>query len=235
MARVPTERWVGFGALANVALLAVGVVRTPTALTASRNGPLGLGAALGMLALYAWLVRSGPLSSRRNHDGAVDAGAKLGLALGAFFAAQVLVEYIIPVTPRIDSALGMVVFGSLPIWFLASGIVGGRRGGSVRAGIASASLTAVFGTLAWFLIILLSLEAFRGTPQQERVLNADMVVDDFRRSGMTDFRAFVLQDYWGGGFFHMLLSPILATPFGALGGWLRSLGRRAEGRCRTAR
>jgi hypothetical protein len=233
--KTPPSTWVGLGALAIVALLAVGVARTPTALTASRNGPLGLVAALGMLALYVWLVRSGPLARRRNHAGALDAGGRIGLALGAFFAAQVLVEYAIPVTPRLDSLLGLITFGSLPLWFLATGLVGGRRGGSVRAGIAAAALAAIVGTLAWFLVVLGSYEAFRGTHWQDRVLLADNVLADFRGSGMTDLRAFVLQDSWGGGFFHMLLSPILAVPFGALGGRLGPLGRRPGDKVRTAR
>ena len=46
----------------------------------------------------------------------------------------------------------------------------------------------------------------------------DQILADFRRSGATDLRAFIFEDYMGGGFFHSLLGPILAIPLGGLGG-----------------
>jgi hypothetical protein len=35
---------------------------------------------------------------------------------------------------------------------------------------------------------------------------------------MTDFNAFIVQDFWGAGFFHLLLSPIIASILGSIGG-----------------
>jgi hypothetical protein len=44
------------------------------------------------------------------------------------------------------------------------------------------------------------------------------VISDLKRSGMTDLRAFVTQDYLGGAFFQSLLGPLVATILGAFGG-----------------
>jgi hypothetical protein len=49
----------------------------------------------------------------------------------------------------------------------------------------------------------------------ERVWRAEGTYDDFARSGMSDIRAFVVQDFWGAGFFHLLAGLVLA---GILGG-----------------
>jgi hypothetical protein len=37
---------------------------------------------------------------------------------------------------------------------------------------------------------------------------------------MTDFNAFIIEDFLGAGFFHLLLGSILATMLGAIGGLL---------------
>ena len=59
--------------------------------------------------------------------------------------------------------------------------------------------------------------AFMGTARQEQVLTADQVFEDFKRSGMTDLRAFIMQDYLGGVFFHLLLGLIVAGLLGLMG------------------
>jgi hypothetical protein len=43
---------------------------------------------------------------------------------------------------------------------------------------------------------------------------------------MTDLRAFIIQDYLGGGFFHSLLAPLLAFPLGATGGLVAKVWER---------
>jgi hypothetical protein len=67
-------------------------------------------------------------------------------------------------------------------------------------------------------MILLTYYLFIGTPQEARSLQSDQVIVDFQRSGMSDLRAFIMQDYMGGRFFHSLLSPIIAGILGLFGG-----------------
>jgi hypothetical protein len=53
--------------------------------------------------------------------------------------------------------------------------------------------------------------------RQEQVLAADQVFEDFKRSGMTDLRAFIMQDYLGGVFFHLLVGLVVAGILGTMG------------------
>ena len=62
-----------------------------------------------------------------------------------------------------------------------------------------------------------------GTARQEQVLAADQVFEDFKQSGMTDLRAFVMQDYLGGVFFHLLLGLVVAGILGMVGALVAKL------------
>jgi hypothetical protein len=69
----------------------------------------------------------------------------------------------------------------------------------------------------WFILLLTTYYLFLGTPMEERFLEVDQVIADFQRSGMNDLRAFIIQDYLGGGFFHSLLGPASRIPAGRSG------------------
>jgi len=58
---------------------------------------------------------------------------------------------------------------------------------------------------------------FYGTARQERVFQAEGNFDDFRRSGMDDFRAFITEDFFGATFFHQILGPAVASLLGLIG------------------
>ncbi|HEV7386142.1 MAG TPA: hypothetical protein VGN89_14770, partial [Phenylobacterium sp.] len=77
----------------------------------------------------------------------------------------------------------------------------------------------------WYAVVLSVFFLFRGTPAQEAVLRAEGDYADFARSGMSDFNVFVMQDFLGAGFYHLLLSPVFGLVLGALGAgpvlWLR--------------
>jgi len=65
-----------------------------------------------------------------------------------------------------------------------------------------------------------------GTARQEQVLAADPVFEDFRRSGLADLRAFVMQDYLGGVFFPLLLGLVGAGILGLIGALMAKLVAR---------
>ena len=67
---------------------------------------------------------------------------------------------------------------------------------------------------------------FIGSPALDRVLRAEGAYDDFHRSGMTDLKAFVLQDLFGAGPFHPLAGLLLATACGSIGAALALTVRR---------
>ena len=61
---------------------------------------------------------------------------------------------------------------------------------------------------------------FRGSPRQVQVLRAEGDYEDFARRGMSDFNAFIMEDFMGAIFFHLLLGLLVAAVLGALGGLL---------------
>jgi hypothetical protein len=64
---------------------------------------------------------------------------------------------------------------------------------------------------------------FSGTARQAAVFRAEGNYADFQASGMRNLNAFVLEDFLGATFFHLVLGPLLA---GALG-WVGSLAGKA--------
>ena len=113
--------------------------------------------------------------------------------------------------------------------FLA-GLKGGRETGRIGLGALTAIGSAMIGSLIWAGSLLVTYYLFLGTVRQERVLAADQVFEDFRASGMTDLRAFIMQDYLGGIFFHLLLGLIVAALLGAMGGCAAKLIARTPKR-----
>jgi hypothetical protein len=58
------------------------------------------------------------------------------------------------------------------------------------------------------------------------VLRAEGDYEDFARSGMSDFNAFIMEDFMGATFFHLLLGLVVAAVLGVLGGLLgKAVGR----------
>ena len=81
---------------------------------------------------------------------------------------------------------------------------------------------ALIASLCWFILLLLYYLVFLDTAQEARFLEVDQGIADHQRhlqnGGTQDLRAFIYNDYMGGGFFHSLLVPLLAVLLGALGG-----------------
>jgi len=53
--------------------------------------------------------------------------------------------------------------------------------------------------------------AFRGSPRQVLVLRAEGNYEDFARSGMSDFNVFIMEDFMGATFFHLLLGLVVTA------------------------
>lgn len=128
-----------------------------------------------------------------------------------------LIEYLTPLTSDQDGTLAFLAFGTLFVIFFLTGLWGAKQTGRIRQGLLAAVWSALVGSLIWLNLVLITYYAFNGTPQESHFLEIDQTLADFQHSGMTDLRAFILQDYLGGGFFHLLLSPIFALIFGSAG------------------
>ena len=141
-----------------------------------------------------------------------------GLLAGAIFAGEILLEYAI--LPKDNTSWGIIEFGCVfAVYFLSSMVVSYRCKG-IRYGILAAVVNAMLSSVIWLLFALLTFYIFRGTTRQEHVFIAEGNFEDFARSGMTDFNTFVMEDFLGAGFFHLLLGPIIAAILGTIGGLL---------------
>ena len=137
-----------------------------------------------------------------------------GLAAGAVFAAEILLEYVC--LPPNNVVWGYIEFGAVfLIYALAAAWVASNRrtiGGAVGVAI----VAAVISSLLWCLVLLLAFYAYEGTSAQAAVLIAEGEPEDFLRSGMSDYRTFLIEDLYGATFFHLLLGPMLAALIGLI-------------------
>ena len=104
----------------------------------------------------------------------------------------------------------------------------GYRQCPFRWSVIAGAATAVISSLIWFIAVLVCFYIFFDTERQARVFRAEGNYEDFHRSGMADFNTFVMEDFFGAGFFHLLLGPIVASLLASLGG----LMGMALARCR---
>jgi hypothetical protein len=214
------------GALLAASLVAFGLRRIPTTLTAAPPaGALGLLGILIMLALYAAAGRFAPPWLARRRDPARCAAilntARLGgIAAGLVFAAEILLEY--SLLPADNSGFGAIEFGLVFVVLFVTAVYAAWRTGSLWDGVIAALGASLLASLIWYIAVLTTFYAFNGTPQQAQVLRAEGDVADFSQSGMNDFAAWMMQDFLGAGFFHLLLAPLLALILGLIGG---ALGR----------
>ena len=122
-------------------------------------------------------------------------------------------------------------FGGMFLCLFLAGLAGCRKTGSAWHGVLAAIGSTIIGSLVWVGSLLCTYYAFLGTARQQKVLAADQVFEDFKRSGMEDLRAFIMQDYLGGVFFHLLLGLIIAGILGAMGALAAKLLNYATKSC----
>jgi hypothetical protein len=191
-----------------VALVGWGWISTPDVSLLSVSG-----AAL-ILCIYALIsFRGAPLLERIQPPVARLVFA-LGLACGFVFVAEILLEYFLLF--RDNTLLGTVEFGLVFLGYFLAGLLAFLRTWRWRAALTVAVATSMLASLLWALAILLTFYLFRGTPAQKLVFMAEGNFDDFVRSGMHNFDTFVMEDFFGAIFFHLLLGPLAASILGAL-------------------
>jgi hypothetical protein len=147
-----------------------------------------------------------------------------GLLAGAVFGGEIILEYIL--LPTDNSHYGMVEFGTVFVLYFASAFVSALRSLSIKNAVLTSVASAFTASLLWVITLLAVFYAFRGSPRQVLVLRAEGDYEDFARSGMSDFNAFIMEDFMGATFFHLLLGLVVAAVLGVLGGLLgKAVGR----------
>lgn len=127
-----------------------------------------------------------------------------------------MLEYLL--LPANNTAWGLIEFGSVFALFVLAGAVVGARQLRLWPAALAGIWTSLIGSLIWLIVVLTVYYAFRGTAAQAAVLRAEGDLDDFQRSGLMDFNVFTMQDFLGGGFYHLLLSPAIAALLATIGG-----------------
>jgi hypothetical protein len=207
-------------------LIGLGLILTPSTIGASIQGPLGVAGALTALGGLGILGMVGSRTAGKKMPQVVETGAVFGLAIGFLFIVEMLYEYIALPGSEGNARLGHLEFGGMLFLLFLSGVQSGRESGAARDGVHRAVCASVIGSLIWAASLLTTYYIFLGSARQDQVLAADQVLEDFKRSGMTDLRAFVMQDYLGGIFFHSLLCLVAAVVLGMVGSFAGRLVAR---------
>jgi hypothetical protein len=197
-----------WGVMLGLALVLLGRFLVPT------TDLLSVGAACLVLIVYGLVGYF--VSPKIDPDVLVLVGV-FGLLAGAVFAGEILLEYVL--LPKDNTGWGVIEFGSVLALFFISGLVAAYRSKRMRVGVLASLGTAMLSSLIWLIFILLTFYGFRGTARQGLVFMAEGDYADFARSGMKDFNTFVMEDFLGAGFFHLLLAPL----FAAILGWIGAL------------
>jgi hypothetical protein len=210
--RSPVSFQAGFLAIDGIALAMVvlGWILIPT------TSLLSIGAAVGIVGVYGLV---GGVSARRlyrRNPLILQTASVFGLIAGLIFVSEILWEYL--TLPADNTRLGLIEFGSVFLLFFISSLLVGHRTRKPGQAVLSAIGSAMIGSLIWLVAVLAVFYIFRGSPQQAQVFRAEGNYEDFARSGMNDFNAFIMEDFMGAGFFHLLLVPIAAAILGTLGG-----------------
>ena len=164
--------------------------------------------------MAAW----GPARLDRRHPAILRGAVTFGLLAGAVFAAEIVLEYVL--LPANNSRFGMVEFGTVFGLYFVAAFVAALRSRSVPNAVLTSVASAFIASLIWVITVLTVFYVFRGSTRQGQVLRAEGDYEDFARSGMSDFNAFIMEDFMGATFFHLLLGPLVAAALGVLGGLL---------------
>ncbi|GHJ43392.1 hypothetical protein Cs7R123_07340 [Catellatospora sp. TT07R-123] len=205
-------RWIPALAVLGIVLAILGAVLFPAAL--GGGGLLALGGAIVAQAACVLLTRIGPLSPRRADPVVIRIGAVTGAVTGLLYGGEIVSEYVSSAVTDASVALGWAIVGTLVVSSMVAAAVATVRLRSIRAGLTAAAYAAIAEYLVWYPFVLGAYYAMRHSASLERVWRAEGTYLDFARSGMSDIRAFVMQDFWGAGFFHLVAGLIIAGLFG---------------------
>jgi hypothetical protein len=173
-------------------------------------------AASAILLAYGGMAALCPLRLSRRHPDILHWAVIFGLLAGAVFAGEIILEYLL--LPADNTRYGVVEFGTVFALYIASAFVSALRSRRIQDAVLTSVASAFIASLVWVITLLAVFYAFRGSARQALVLRAEGDYEDFARSGMSDFNVFIMEDFMGAVFFHLLLGLLAAVLLGVLGG-----------------
>ena len=175
--------------LAALLLIGYGVLLIPT------TSLLSVGAAVLMLGLYAVLGWTLLPRIDQHNPAILSLAIWAGLLAGVIFVVEPLLEY--SVLPTDNTAFGLIEFGLVFLIYAAtSGLLTYRRY-RLRESVLGAVVAALLSSLIWCIVTLAVFYVFYGSARQTEVFRAEGNYEDFQRSGMTNFNAFIMEDFPG--------------------------------------
>jgi hypothetical protein len=175
-------------------------------------------APLIILLAYGGMAALCPSRLYHRHPDILRRAITFGLLAGAVFTGEIVLEYIL--LPADNSRYGKIEFGLVFILYFASAFTSSLRSRNLKKAVLTSVASAFIASLIWVITLLAVFYAFRGSPRQALVLRAEGDYDDFARSGMSNFDTFIMEDFMGAAFFHLLLGLFVAAVLGILGGLL---------------
>lgn len=211
-------------ALLAALLVGVGLFVFPAARTEWRGTLPGLAGVGIVLVGYALFGVWGTSRLERTDERLLPIAVSFGLIGAAIYAAEIILEYVF--LPGDNTRYGYVEFGLVLLSYLATGYTVGLKTRRVRNGLMAAVGAALISTLVWYIVLLAITYVMKGTPRQAAVFRAEGNMDEFARSGSASFEAWLMQDFLGAGFYHLLLGILISAFLGSLGGGIgRMLAR----------
>ena len=216
-------------AAGNILLVCLGWLVFPTTLKTPGSW-LGLAADTTILTVYAAIGWLGAPRTNRLDSRILATAIRAGGIAGIVFCVEIIAEYVL--LPRDNTVFGLVEFGAVFFLFFVAAVWVAYRTQRIGFGVLASLWSSAIASLVWLGAILTISYLFHGTVRQSHVFQAEGNFEDFAHSGQTDFDAFIMQDFMGAGFYHLLLSPIAAGLVGAVGAiagrGIARLVRRAE-------
>ena len=201
--------------LSDIALVLLGLALYPKVLR--QGGLLGAGAAISMVALYGFLALYSPLRFGNVDNRLWKPGVKLGTVGGLVLGLDLLSNYFIYRDGPTNSKISLVIYGFYLLLLLGAAARGGYITRKIKEGLIVTLWYVFIAQLIWFFIEFGAYYLFSRTPIGVKFIQTEMQ-EDFRRSGEQDFQTFVIGDFFGAGFFHLLLIGLVAALiFGSIG------------------
>jgi hypothetical protein len=196
---------------ADGALVVAGVIGYP-AFLGQRGSVAYLAEPVVLLAVYAVVVFAATRSASVDRRRVLRTAALVGLALGVLETVNISVETFTGLSGAANLATtAPLILGPFLVWSVVAGWAAracGSLGLGLLAAVWCAMVTMVIGVTYGFVLAL-------ATPGR---LAHDLVNDpDYRRSGWTDVKAFVLANTFDNGFTHLLGGLIVASVVGLIG------------------
>jgi hypothetical protein len=183
---------------------------------------------VGMLLLYGglgwWLTTA--MSPARL--AALRDGTLFGLVSGAVWIVNLAVETFADLAVQVGGLVFLLLLGATFLLWGVAGLRVARRSGSLSLAILAAvwsAMNSIVILVAFGLLLL-----YISLPQLEHNIATS---PDFLRSGWHDVGAFAIANTFDAGFSHLLMAPLVAVVFGALGalsskGWNRMRASREQ-------